>query len=271
MLKEEEHAPSPTNSSSRSDTSLGDESMLSTSMGMSMGMGNNTQQAKSTSKSSTRSSISWTRWCTLEVPLLFLVTLYAAIYVSHALYMGPLQTLIESYRRTTGAEGGEDEYGYYTDFIPDMTYYGRQCDARDITTNNSNHLLVPTQATTEQAAEIMMTHGAVLIRNLLQPETATQLRDYLETRHAIKNTLPWHERFWGDIGRLSLGLGVDDDPIVGRALQEVANHKVLQTTLEGIVGPDPAIVEISTLTTLHGARSQGMKVYSSVCVCVWLV
>ena len=102
-----------------------------------------------------------------------------------------------------------------------------------------------------------MTHGALLFPQILTPSTAQQLRDYLETRNRIQDQLSWFEKFWGDIGRLSLGLGVDDDPIIAQALQEVGHHQALHTALEGIVGPDPAIVEISTLTTMLGAQPQG--------------
>lgn len=255
-----------------------DPSPISTAGGSSSANGSGSsasqsKQSKSTGSTSTSPSAvaSTLRWILLEFPFWIVVTVWAATWFSHALYVGPLQTLIESFRRSPNSV---DAFGYYTDFIPDMTYYGRQCDGRDITTSNSNDLIVPdarldgststststTSTTTpeQQAREIMMTHGAVLIRNLLSNETAYQLREYLETRHAIKDKLPWHEKFWGDIGRLSLGLGVDDHPtIIARALQEVGTHEVLRTTLEGIVGPDPAIVEISTLTTLHGAQMQG--------------
>ena len=75
----------------------------------------------------------------------------------------------------------------------------------------------------------------------------------------IQQDLPWEEKFWAQLGRLSLSLwlGVDDHPIVGQALQVVANHPVVKKSVEGILGTDPAIVEISTLTTMHGAQPQG--------------
>jgi hypothetical protein len=109
----------------------------------------------------------------------------------------------------------------------------------------------------EQAADTMMTHGAVLIPHILTNDTATQLRDYLETRHAIQDRLPWHEKMWGEIGRLALGLGVSDHPIIAQALLEVGTHPVVKATVEGLMGEDPAIVEISTLTASHGAEDQG--------------
>ncbi len=193
------------------------------------------------------------RWLFLDFPLWIVLIVWASTRLIHHLYLGPIQILIESYRRT----GIVDEQGFYPDFFPDLTYYGRHCDASDISTSDSNDLIVPPEATKEEATNIMMTHGAVMIQNLLSNDTATQLRAYLETRNVIKNKLPWHEKFWGDIGRLSLGLGVDDAPIIGQALEEVGSNPTLRTVLQGILGPDPAIVEISTLTALHGAKDQG--------------
>ena len=87
--------------------------------------------------------------------------------------------------------------------------------------------------------------------------TATDLRAYLESCNVIQHSLSWHEKFWAEMGRLALGLDVADHPIIGQALQEVSNHPVLQKTVEGILGKDPAIVEISTLSAMHGCEAQG--------------
>jgi len=192
------------------------------------------------------------KWVFFHLPLWIVLTIWASTRFLHAFYKGPMQTLIESYRRS----GIIDDYGLYPDFNPDITYYDRRCNSADITTSDSNDLIVAPNATKDEAADIMLTHGAVMIQNLLSKETATELRAYLETRNVIKDQLPWHEKFWGDIGRLSLGLGVDDANIIGQALEEVGSNPTLRTVLEGIVGPDPAIVEISTLTTMHGAEMQ---------------
>ena len=199
------------------------------------------------------SIVTFLRLVLLDIPLWVVVTLLVFSYLIQQVYLGPITALIDGLRM----EGSTDDYGYYPELDKDVTYYSRQCDASDITTNNSNDLMVPADATKEEAADIMMTHGAVLIKNVLKNETASQLREYLEKRHEIQDQLGWQEKFWAEIGRLSLGLGVEDDPIIGQALEEVGNHPVVQKTVEGILGEDPAIVEISTLTTMHGATPQG--------------
>ena len=206
------------------------------------------------SPKSSHSKSRW-KWWLLDLPLWVTLGVASTTYAVKVFYHGPMQTLIESYRRSE--HNDKDRYGYYTDFFPDVTYYARKCDDRDVTTHDSNDIVVPSNVTMEEAADTMMTHGALLFQEILTPQTAQQLRDYLETRNRIQDQLSWFEKFWGDIGRLSLGLGVDDAPIIAQALQEVGNHQALHTALEAIVGPDPAIVEISTLTTMQGAQPQG--------------
>lgn len=201
------------------------------------------------------------RWCLLDLPLWIVIIVWASTRWISQFYQGPLQTFIESFRRS----GSVDDLGYYTDFSSDLTYYGRQCDATDISTSNSSDLILPTDVTQEQAAHTMLTHGAIIIQNLLSKETASQLREYLEERHEMKHKLPWDELFYDSDSRLSLGLGVDDAPIIAQALQEVGTNPTLRTALEAIVGPDPAILEISTLTTLYGAEPQGKYPTNQTC------
>jgi len=190
----------------------------------------------------------------LDVLLLAVLLSASSVFMARHLYQGPLTKLVEALKRNEEV----DERGYFPEYDPQITYYGRQCGKEDISTTQANDLLVPKNATSAQATDIMMEHGAVVIQDLLSKQTATELRNYLETRHAIQSELPWHEKFWESISRLSLGLGTRDDSSITKALEEVGNHPVLRRTLEGIVGPDAAIVEISTLTTMYQAEEQGM-------------
>eukprot|EP00980_Cylindrotheca_fusiformis_P017555 scaffold5507_cov103-Cylindrotheca_fusiformis.AAC.2 len=166
-----------------------------------------------------------------------------------------------------------DARGLYYSLDDHSTYYHRHCTKEDITTysmddnteetkrNRSNLLVLSNNNTTtpEDAQHVMMKHGAVILPNMLSDETATKLRSYLESRHAIQDQLGWQEKFWTGINRLSLGLGLKDDPSISQALYEIGTNELLQTTLQGIFGtPDAAVVEISTLTTMHGAENQGL-------------
>ena len=218
-----------------------------------------TKKDQQPSSSSAKWSIIWgfLRTLILDVPLLLLFTALVLSYLTLNLYTGPLATYIQSFRR----QGATDSMGFMPELDHEVTYYNRQCTEEDITTGNANDLLLSRKnITREEAAHTMMTHGAVMIPNILSQDTAAKLRDYLEGRHEVfkAGKLPFQENFWSEISRLALALGADDDPIVAQALSEVGSNTILKTTLEGILGEDPAIVEISTLSAMHGAPEQGM-------------
>ena len=215
------------------------------------------QMASRTYKSRSIGVVSVLRTLFLDIPLIVVFALLVLSYLSLQFYVGPISTYIESFRR----EEIFNDIGILPELNNDITYYNRQCTKEDITTGNANDLLLPPDVTNEEAADTMMTHGAVMISNVLTKSTASQLRDYLEGRHEVhkKGKLPYQERFWSEIGRLALGLGAGDDPIIAQALSEVGNHPVVKRTVEGILGKDPAVVEISTLTAMHGAEAQGTQ------------
>eukprot|EP00526_Cylindrotheca_closterium_P002077 CAMPEP_0113618270 /NCGR_PEP_ID=MMETSP0017_2-20120614/9243_1 /TAXON_ID=2856 /ORGANISM="Cylindrotheca closterium" /LENGTH=1121 /DNA_ID=CAMNT_0000527759 /DNA_START=13 /DNA_END=3378 /DNA_ORIENTATION=+ /assembly_acc=CAM_ASM_000147 len=200
----------------------------------------------------------------LEIVLLVIpFTLLTTAYVCQELYLGPFVAYLDSFRIM---DKGADHRGYYYSLDQDVTYYHRHCTKEDITTfginktDRSNLLILPEENTTaEIAQDIMMTHGAVILPQVLTTETAINLRSYLESRHEIQDTLSWQEKFWTGINRLSLGLGFDDDPSIQQAIHEIGHNPMIEATLEGLFGePDAAIVEISTLTSLHGAENQGL-------------
>jgi hypothetical protein len=177
----------------------------------------------------------------IDIPLALLFgLLLTTLIVQHA-YLGYITTIIDSYRR-----GNRDDEGFYTDFDFEHTYYNRQCGPEDISTTDANDLLIHDDFSGDEASHVMMTHGAVMFKNVLTNETASELRNYLESRHDIQDQLPWHEKFYEEIGRLALGLGANDHPVIAEALRQVATHAVVKRSVEAIVGPDPAIVEIST-------------------------
>ena len=173
---------------------------------------------------------------------------------------GPMDKLLESFKM-------REEYsnsGLYSDLDHELTYYHRRCDHRDISTHDANDLLIDTTMTPKERQEIVLTHGAVVMKDMLSSSTARELRKYLETRHHEFHSnnleLPWDELFWdGDGGnRLSLGLGPEDAQIVARAIAEVGSNSQLKKTLEATLGKDPAVVEVSTLSTMHNAEPQGI-------------
>eukprot|EP00537_Pseudo-nitzschia_pungens_P003964 CAMPEP_0172366776 /NCGR_PEP_ID=MMETSP1060-20121228/17069_1 /TAXON_ID=37318 /ORGANISM="Pseudo-nitzschia pungens, Strain cf. cingulata" /LENGTH=1145 /DNA_ID=CAMNT_0013090759 /DNA_START=118 /DNA_END=3555 /DNA_ORIENTATION=+ len=198
----------------------------------------------------------------LNGPLMACWALLLTSWIVKEVWKGPLEALLESYKLSNYDTDGS--LGTFNARDNEMTYYYRRCDHRDISTHDANDLLIDPGMTLEERKNVVMTHGAAVMKDILGHETASELRTYLETRHHEYHSnnldLPWDELFWdGDNGsRLSLGLGPEDGPIIARAIAEVGSNAQLKRTLEATLGPDPAVVEVSTLSTMHDAEPQGI-------------
>lgn len=191
------------------------------------------------------------------VPLIITFTILASSYSLNSLYNGPLLYLRNAFRR----ENEYNEEGFLMEYNNDITYYNRICTSEDISTRDANDLLLNFNQSSRDIADVMLEHGAVVVPNVLNDTTARALRGYLESRNELDESrmgLGWQEKFWGEMGRLALGLGRDDHPIIAQALHEVGSNELVEKMLEGIVGKDPALVEISTLTAKYGCDEQGI-------------
>ena len=188
----------------------------------------------------------------VELPLLIAFTALLAAVLVQQCYLQYVTPIVQSYKR------GEMVDNFYEDYRHEFTYYNRLCGRDDISTTDSSDLLIREDMTAHEAADTMLRHGAVAFRNILSNETAAELRDYLDRKNQDTSQLGYNEVFWeGEDGtRIALALGAGDHPVVRDALQQVGNHAVLKRALEGILGPDPAIVEISTLTAKAGCDDQ---------------
>lgn len=220
---------------------------------------NNARNAKEASVSIGQwKIIRLTKYLLWNGPLLASFSLLLVSMFVKELWNGPLEELLQSFRVD------EDTTDLGTNRVLDheLTYYHRRCDHRDISTHDANDLLLDPNMTLKERQEVAMTHGAVVMKDIISHDTAVELRAYLETRHHEFHTnnleLPWDELFWdGDGGtRLSLGLGPEDTSIVARAIAEAGSNPQLKKTLEAILGDDPAVVEVSTLSTMFDAEPQ---------------
>lgn len=137
----------------------------------------------------------------------------------------------------------------------DRTFYHRTCSPSEITTLNAEDLYIQDHYTTDDAVEHMLTHGMSVYRNILKQETAADLRKWVLERNkslqkkdeidVISNTNRW-----------SFYIGANDHPSVTKAIQEVATHPVFRPALEKIVGVNPAIIEMTAITSAFGAEDQ---------------
>ena len=111
----------------------------------------------------------------LDIPLLVLFTLYVGTVVVHQIHDDHLVKQLQLMR-----------------FIPDdrdyvdVTYYHRICDSSDVSATSVDELVLPVNATADDALEHIMTHGATLYPDLLSPETARALREFIDRENKIR-------------------------------------------------------------------------------------
>lgn len=138
--------------------------------------------------------------------------------------------------------------------LRELTYFHRYCDEKDQSTHNAADLLIDADMTAETATDVMLTHGAAMFPNLLSEETASELREFiLEQNRKNENMIYVIE----NSHRWSFYLKVDQHPSVSKALHELLNtNPLLIESLEKISGGNPAVIELTTITSAFGAVDQ---------------
>jgi hypothetical protein len=124
----------------------------------------------------------------------------------------------------------------------EAVYYHRECSKEDVTTHDAADLLIDPDAGTAAAVENMMIHGVSIFPNLLTPETATEVRDFIVTENKRSDDLI---QVIENRNRWSFYIQVDQHPAVAKALKEILSHKYLTDTIEAITGPNPAVIEFT--------------------------
>ncbi|CAB9515606.1 expressed unknown protein [Seminavis robusta] len=109
--------------------------------------------------------------------------------------------------------------------------------------------------TAEQALDAVLYHGATVLPQVMPHQLAESLRDYV-LEHNEHLTAMDNIPVLVQNKRRSFGLNLREDPRIATALQAVASHNVLTQTLEKLLGPNVAIVELSTITAMPGASAQ---------------
>ncbi len=131
-------------------------------------------------------------------------------------------------------------------------YYHRYCNGDEVSATSVSQLLIPENFTGEECVEHQMIHGASVFRDLLTPETAQELRDFIveenknqEGFYVIQNQF-----------RYSWGIDVNMHPTIKKYWKELASNRLLVDALQKIVGPDPAVIEFTAITSAYGAKNQ---------------
>ena len=210
----------------------------------------------------------------LHTTLAFLFLCLCAVYTLQDVHDSFFVPIVERARRTD------------QDLREEYTYYDRQCTAVDLTVhhhapnagtplildynhnhiqqhhtnqtnnNNNNNNNNNTQKDIPSGVDIVMEHGAVLLPELLHPRTVQELRQFVVAKNnQVRGTdaeIPISEAR----GRISYGIDATEDERVIRALKEIHSHAVLAKTLQDLLGPNPALTEITAITASFGCEDQ---------------
>ena len=137
------------------------------------------------------------------------------------------------------------------DFDENM-YYHRVCAGEEVSATSVSQLLLPENATAEECADHQMTHGVSVYRDLLTPETAHELREFIVEENKKQEGFYVIENQF----RYSWGIDVNMHPAIKKYWKELASNKVLVQGLQEIMGPDPAVIEFTAITSAYGAKDQ---------------
>ena len=190
-------------------------------------------------------TVSWIRAILLDLPLAAVFVCLTTIYCADIIYHEYYVPMFELSTRTLSNANLRKEY----------TYYDRECTLYDMSSQQGEGLVLHPNMTAAKAVDSMMTHGTALIPKMLNVQTARELRKYIMSRN---NALTKDEKIPLSQGknRASFGIDATEAPIVSEALRQVANHLLFQGLIQGLVGQDPALTEITAITAWPGAPHQ---------------
>lgn len=198
-----------------------------------------------TTKGSMSRTTSWIRALFLDLPLAAFFTCLITFYCADIIYHEYYVPMFELSTRTLSNANLRKEY----------TYYDRECTLYDMSSREGEGLVLHHNMTAKKAVDSMMTHGTAVIPNMLDVQTAKELRKYIMSRNkALTKTekIPLSQ----GKNRASFGIDATEAPIVSEALRQVANHVLFQGLIQGLVGEDPALTEITAITAWPGAPHQ---------------
>lgn len=135
------------------------------------------------------------------------------------------------------------------------TYYDRICTEADMTAHSVEQLMIEDYFSANDCVDHMMTHGVSIYSNILQDDVIDDLRTYVLQRNkelTESEAIPVIDNDY----RWSFGIGANDDPVVTKALRQIATHQTFRPALEKIVGADPAVIEMTAITAAYGAGDQ---------------
>jgi hypothetical protein len=190
------------------------------------------------------SFVSLLRTVLLDIPLAVVFALYVAFYCLSEIHDYYFLPFLDAAARTD--EDLDNEY----------TYYDRSCTVNDLSTRNLSDLVLSNRTLpVETLVDTVLRHGGVVVPQILTPFTVQKLREHVVKRNANLEQVEKIPLSQGK-NRLSFAIDASEDPIVSQALHEIATHPLLQPMMEKLLGKDPAVAEITSITNYYGCPDQ---------------
>lgn len=178
----------------------------------------------------------------LDAPLLLILGIYCFLmWVAHVhnSYLLPQMKAVE----------WTEEWA-----LREMTYYNRPCSKLDLSTTNKQDLFLPDTATPQDTYEHQLLHGFTVFPSVLSDETAVNLRNYIVSKN-LKDTEADPTVIIAYENRHTTTFGLEE-PSVSKAMMELTNNNYLKTSIEKIIGKNPALVEMAAITSSYNAMAQ---------------
>jgi hypothetical protein len=205
-----------------------------------------TIQTSNVTKKSGRKRIQfYCRAIMIDIPLLILFSCFVTLHCIDSIYHRFFIPMFKLSARTLSDKNLRREF----------TYYNRHCTMHDITTFRADELILSNSTNAEEGVDSMMTHGATLIPQILDVNTAHKLRKFIISRNLAINKFEKIPVSQGK-NRISFGIEATEAPIVSEALRQVSNHLLFRGIIQGLLGIDPALTEITAITAWFGAPDQ---------------
>ena len=177
----------------------------------------------------------------LYVPLALLFQFLVTTQVVHHLHDRHVVPYLNAVKWTDERQHEEDTYYYF------------RCNATDITALEPEPLLASENL--EKTIDTVMLHGMAFFPDILDEQESLRFREFILERNMrirVEENIP----VIGHVHRWSFGLGATEDSSIPQVLKSIATNRLLTETMEELLGKNPAVVEMSTITSAEGAAMQ---------------
>lgn len=129
-------------------------------------------------------------------------------------------------------------------------FYERPFTKKDLSAKKSSELFLPKNFKASEAYQHQQRHGFTVFPEILSDETATNLRNFVDSRNGNLTEL---ETIYAIANEKidTRSASVPMSPLSQKAMMEIGNNERFTESIEKIFGKDPALIEMTTITGLN--------------------